>query len=240
MPPAGVVAQALDRAGAGADALDRGDLLLQGEDRLDLQRRADPGAGAADAAAAAQVLEGVDRKPHLQLLARLPGAGEDRFAVAAGPGGRGGREHRVAHPAAGRARVEEVDPISPLALGDEPLARLPGCLEGPRDAGGDVDRDDLAAFVEQGLVDRGEVPDGGLRGRRAFLGGAQALVESGVVGDLRLRLLGAVDSHVEADDMDPVRGDQLGGQVGRRVADDRDVGAGTQDERFSQVCRYTL
>ncbi len=72
---AGVVAQALDRAGPGAHALDRGDLLLEGEDRLDLQRRADPGAGAADPAAAAQVLERVDREPHLQLLARLLGAG---------------------------------------------------------------------------------------------------------------------------------------------------------------------
>ena len=49
---ASVVAQALDRAGASADALDRGDLLLQGEDRLDLQSRANPGACAADAAAA--------------------------------------------------------------------------------------------------------------------------------------------------------------------------------------------
>src|SRR5881394_3526535 len=49
---AGIVAQALDRAGPGADTLHRGDLLLQGEDRLDLQRRANEGAGAADPAAA--------------------------------------------------------------------------------------------------------------------------------------------------------------------------------------------
>ncbi len=77
---AGVVAQPLDRAGAGADPLDRGDLLLQGQDRLDLQRRADPGAGAADPPAAPQVLEGVDREPHLQLLAGLLGAGEHRLA----------------------------------------------------------------------------------------------------------------------------------------------------------------
>ena len=78
-----VVAQALERAGAGADPLDRGDLLLEGQDRLDLQGAADPGAGAADAAAAAQVLEGVDREPHLQLFAGLLGAGEAGVGVAA-------------------------------------------------------------------------------------------------------------------------------------------------------------
>ena len=45
-----------------------------------------------------------------------------------------------------------------------------------------MDRDDLAAFIEQRLVDGDEVPDRGLRGRRAVFGGAQALVEGGVVG----------------------------------------------------------
>src|SRR5690242_15910465 len=40
------------------DALDRGDLVLQGEDRLDLQGRADPGSGRADPPATAQIVEG--------------------------------------------------------------------------------------------------------------------------------------------------------------------------------------
>src|SRR5262245_49599313 len=61
-----IVAQPLERAGSSADALDRGDLLLEGEDWLDLQRRADPGTGATDPATPSQVLEGVDREPHLQ------------------------------------------------------------------------------------------------------------------------------------------------------------------------------
>ena len=42
---AGVADQALDRPGAGPHALDRGHLLLEGEDRLDLQGGPDPGAG---------------------------------------------------------------------------------------------------------------------------------------------------------------------------------------------------
>ena len=183
---AGVVAQALDRAGAGPHPLDRGDLLLQGEDRLDLQRRADPGAGAADPAAAPQVLEGVDREPHLQLLARLLGAGDDRLGVAAGRGRGGGAERAEAHPAGRRARVEDADPLAALVFVDEPLAGLAGGLEGAGDAGRDMDRDDLAAGVEQRLVDGDEVADRGLRGGRAALGGAQALVEGGEVGDLGL------------------------------------------------------
>jgi len=83
-----------------------------------------------------------------------------------------------------------------------------------------VDRDDLAARVEQRLVDRGEVADRGLRGRRAALRGAQPVEEGGVVADLGLLALVAVDRDVEADDLDPARGDQVGGEVGGAVADD--------------------
>ena len=72
----------LERAPRGADPLDRGDLGLDGQDRLDLQRRAEPGLRARDPPAAAQVLEGVDREPHLQLLPALAGAGGHRGAVA--------------------------------------------------------------------------------------------------------------------------------------------------------------
>ena len=160
---AGVVAQALDRAGAGADPLHRRDLLLQGEDRLDLQRRADEGAGAADPPAAPQVLEGVDREPHLQLLAGLLGAGERRVGVAACCGGGSGAERAEAHPAGRRARVEELDPLAALALVDEALAGLAGGLAGAGDPRRDVDRGDLAAGVEQRLVD-------GERSRRSRAG----------------------------------------------------------------------
>ena len=101
-----------------------------------------------------------------------------------------------------------MDPLAALAFVDQPLAGLAGGLEGAGDAGGDVDRDDLAAGVEQRLVDGEEVADRGLRGGRAALGGAQPLVEVGVVGDLGLRLLLAVDRDVEADRLDAPLGDQ--------------------------------
>ena len=70
--------------------------------------------------------------------------------------------------------------------------------------------------VEQRLVDGDEVADRGLRGGRAALRGAQPLVEGGVVGDLRLALLLAVDRDVEADRLDPPLGDQRA-RAGRPV-----------------------
>jgi hypothetical protein len=69
----GVGDQAGDRARTRADPLDGLDLLLEGEDRLDLQGRAEPRPGCADPAAAAQVLERVHREPELQRLAGLVG-----------------------------------------------------------------------------------------------------------------------------------------------------------------------
>ena len=123
-----------------------------------------------------------------------------------------GAEHAEAHAAGRRARVHDVDPLAALAFVDQPLARLVGGLEGAGDAGRDVDRDDLLAGVEQRLVDGDEVADRGLRGGRAALGGAQALVEGGVVGDLGLALLVAVDRDVEADRLDSPLGYQLAGR----------------------------
>ena len=79
-----------------------------------------------------------------------------------------------------------MDPLVALAVGDQPLARLARRLEGARDAGRDVNRDDLTTFGEQQLVDGDEVPNRGLGGGRAYIGGAETLVECGVVGDVRL------------------------------------------------------
>src|SRR4051794_12661918 len=83
---AGVVDHPLERALARSHALDRRHLRLHGEDRLDLERRSDPGARRAYAAAALQELERVDREPHLEVLARLPGRSLHGLAVV--PGGR--------------------------------------------------------------------------------------------------------------------------------------------------------
>ena len=93
--------------------------------------------------------------------------------------------------------------LSPFAVRDQPLAGLARRLPGAGDAGGDVDRDDFAAFVKQGFVDLEEVPDRRLGGRRATFRGSQALVEARVVVYLGLALLVAVDGNVEADPLDP-------------------------------------
>ncbi len=56
----------LERPPGGAHALDRHDLVLQREDRLDPQRAAEPRLRLADAPAAAQVLERVEAEPDPQ------------------------------------------------------------------------------------------------------------------------------------------------------------------------------
>ena len=63
-----VVDHALERAAPRADPLDRDDLALDRQDRLDPQRGADPRLRAADPAAAAQELQRVDREQDLQVL----------------------------------------------------------------------------------------------------------------------------------------------------------------------------
>src|SRR3954453_14525221 len=128
---AGVVTHPLQRSGAGADPLDGRDLLLQGEDRLDLEGAADPGAGAADPPTAPQVLERVDRKPHLQRPPRLLAPRQHRLGVPPGGGRGGGAEGAEAHAAGRRARIHQVQALAVLALVDQPLPGLPRGLEVP-------------------------------------------------------------------------------------------------------------
>src|SRR4029079_11885765 len=81
-----VLDETLEDAASGPNALDRRDLVVEGEDRLDREAEAHPGAGGPDPPAATQVLERVDREPHPQVLPcradalddgldRLPGGG---------------------------------------------------------------------------------------------------------------------------------------------------------------------
>src|SRR3954447_6075401 len=104
---AGVAAKALERARPCANALDRSDLLLERENRLDLQRRADPGPGAADAPAPAQVLERVDGKPHLQRAAALVAPRSALLGAAARCRHSRGANRAHAHPAAARAGIDD-------------------------------------------------------------------------------------------------------------------------------------
>src|SRR5437660_587948 len=72
---------ALEGAPGGAHALHGHDLVLQREDRLDLQRAAEPRLRLADAPAATQVLECVHAEPDAQRLARLAHALHDGVPV---------------------------------------------------------------------------------------------------------------------------------------------------------------
>ena len=91
----------LERAPRGAHALDGRDLRFQREDRLDLQRAADPRLRAADAATAAQVLERVEHEPDPQ---RLAGGGGVARRPPAGSRRRAPRRRRRAAGARGRRR----------------------------------------------------------------------------------------------------------------------------------------
>ena len=233
---AGVVAQALQRAGAGADALDRGDLLFEREDRLDLQGAADPGPGAADAAAAAQVLESVDREPHLQRLAGLLGARRPRPRASA-PASAAAAAPSAQSPMPPAAVRESTTWIRspPLPSSISRWRACPAASKVPEMPAEMWTETTSLPRVEQRLVDGEEVADRRLRGGGAALGGAQALVELVVVGDLGLALLLAVDRDVEADRLDAPLGEQVGREVGRRVADDGGLSARVSRRRFSQT-----
>src|SRR5262249_27654623 len=99
----------LQGARPGADPLDRSYLVFESENRLDLQRGADPRARRADAAPAAQVVERVDREPDLESLADLLRAILRVGCGAAALGdGRGPQDHQP-HPAAARSGVDDRD-----------------------------------------------------------------------------------------------------------------------------------
>ena len=196
-----VLDQPLEGAPSRAHALDRGDLLPEGQDRLDLQRRAQPCLSGADPAPLAQVLERVEREPHLERVAAPLGGRQRLRAAGSATGGVRRREHHQPLAAGRGAAVEDVDPLAALALVQQALARLLRRLAGSRDPGREVDRDDLAALGQQRLVDGDEVADRRLRGRDALVARAQALVEARVFGwgiSISRPLL-AVERDVEAD-----------------------------------------
>src|SRR5258705_7329915 len=212
----------LERAARGADALDRRDLSVHREDRLDLERAAEPCLRRADPPAAAQELERVDREPDLRRVHGRPHARRDGVDVAAtsGRGRTGERHHRDR--AARAARVDHLD--APLGLAvREVRRRLARGLDGPRDAAGDVHGDDVASLLDQRLVDRQAFPDrrlrGGWRGRR----GPQALVERVEVGHVALALVAVARVDVERDLVHAVGLHELPRHVVRRVHDDGDL-----------------
>ena len=161
-----VVDHPLERAAPGADALDRHDLGLDREDRLDPQRGADPRLRAADPAAAAEELERVDGEEDLRAPARRArgraaapgGVGAVRGGVGGGdrPSGRG-RRRRV-------ERVDDLDPLGRDAALDQLVAGLLGRADGAGDPAADRWIETMSApALDQRLVDREEVADRRLR-----------------------------------------------------------------------------
>ena len=130
---------------------------------------------------------------------------DDRVRRLAGGGPRRRGEDQHAHPAAARAAVDDVDALAAAALVDQALPRLLRRFVGSRDRRGEMDRDDVAAGVEQRRVDLDEVADRGLRRRRAlsrWRGGARRTRRS---RRSRSPALLAAERHVEADPLDAPR-----------------------------------
>ena len=194
----------------GADALDGGHLVLHRQDRLHPQRRADPGAGRADAPAAPEELERVDPEPKPQLLARVGHVLGGLLRARAVACCLRRRQHHEAEPAGRRGRVDHLDALAALAVAGERLLRLARSLGRAREPPGDVYGHHLAAVGQKRLEHRREVTHGGLRGGGQRLGAAELLEERRVVGDVHLRH-GAVaaENHVQGHDVNAVTLDQL-------------------------------
>ena len=69
-----MLGHALEGTARRAHALNRRDLLAQGQDRLELQGAADPGLCLADPPATLEVLQRVDAEPDLKRIPCLAGA----------------------------------------------------------------------------------------------------------------------------------------------------------------------
>jgi hypothetical protein len=215
---------------AGPHPFDRGDLVFEGEDRLDLQRRTHPGARRADSPALAQVLERVDRKPHPQPLAGRGDPVDDLLGRLPGIDRGCGRQDQHPHPTATRAAVDDVNAFTATTLVDQLLPRLQRRLVGAGDPSGEVDRDDPLTRIQKRPVDLDEVADRRLRGRRPAVARSEALEERCVIADLVLAALLAAERDVETDLLDAAIGDDALGKVGRRVADDRGIRRGAHRE----------
>ena len=172
-----VLDEPFEHALAGSHPLDRRDLVLERQDRLDLQRRAHPGPRARRSGRPCAGTRAC-RSRTTSAAARGPRRPARRSARASSPPSTAAAaaEDQHAHPAASRAAVDHVDPFTAAALFDQPLPRLQSRFVGAGDPGGEVDRDDRPARVQQRPVDLDEVADRRLRGRRALVarrGGAR-------------------------------------------------------------------
>ena len=197
--------------------------ILDLDDRLDGEQRADRGLGAADPAAALEVLERVEAEVDLQIGTATFEGGRDlarrRTAVRHLDTDLG--EHALAHRR--RRRVDDVD-LAVLEHGPADLGGLDRAGQRPRDVDGD---DRVRAAIEGALVGLLEVAraarGGGREGRVGrghplpeLVGGQGDAGGEGVLPEV----------HDERDDGDAERGGPRGVHVRRGVGDDRDAAHG--------------
>ena len=111
-----------------------------------LQRRADPRLGAADAAAAAQELERVDREEDLHAPRAARARARDGLRQRPAPAAAAFAAAIAIRPRPGAGGAPSRRPSIALrrdAALDQLVARLLGRAHGARDAAGEVDRDDV-------------------------------------------------------------------------------------------------
>ena len=171
-----VALHSLQRAPAGPDAADRRDLAAEGQDRLDLERRAHRRLRGSDATATAQVLEGVQAEPDVQPLASPLHRVDDRPGLGALLRLARGGDDETAQAAGARLGVDDLDAAG-VTLTGENVRRLRRALPGPRQSACQVDRHDVAARADEWLEAGTEVPDRRLRRRRQRRRLAQARIE---------------------------------------------------------------
>ena len=179
------------------------DLLLEGEDRLDLQGRAEPApAPSRSARPGAGTRACRSRTTSSATRGRAPRPRAPRRPMAPRCGGARGGQHHQALAAAGRAAVEDVDPLAALAGVDQRCAGLERpsrrCPRSRPRCGSRRSRGRRRAAARRRAM---KSPTEGCEVRRALLAASQPLVEVVVVvgGDLALALLLAVERDVEAD-----------------------------------------
>ena len=209
--------------------------MLDTDDRLDGQERADRRLGTADSATLAQVVERLERHVHDHVRrTRLEDLGDLRRRASLD---RELDRHERQDPF-GHRRAERIDHVD-LTIGQHVAGNL-GALDGARERAGYVDRHDRVGTVgKRGLVRLAELARrrGGRRGERSV--GRRHPLPEGLGAHLHAGLvrLGA-DIHHERDDPDPVRGGQVWVEVRRGIGEDRDASQGSSSRLDRERCGH--
>ena len=218
-----VGAHPLQRPAPRSDPADRGDLGSEGQDRLDRQRCPEHGLCRSDAPAPPQVFQGVEAKPHLEVLARVAHGIDHGVQLCSLLGRARGSYDEAAQTARARLAVDHLHPPGMPRVGHNPRCLGRG-LVCPRKATRQVDGDHVATGADEWLKAGEEVPHRGLRGRRQVRGLAQPRIERIQVGVVMLGPQVAVPADIQADLANRPPIDQRPWQVWRAVGHHGDAG----------------